>query len=110
MKSLKLNPKEQIKKIKSLVTLNTQKLSNEHKTRQLTKRCSIYKGNNLKIVNLLKEFETNFSILDADKTSMLNYSRFCILLQALYLIDSPSRRSKEERMLVVKAWRLISGP
>jgi hypothetical protein len=109
LKSLKLNPKDQIKKIKSLVSLNMHQLSkNQIKVKKLLRKSSIYKGRNSQISEFQKDFNTNFSILDIDKTQMLNYSRFCILLQSLFFIGSPSQRTKEERSLVLKAWKIIS--
>jgi hypothetical protein len=77
-------------------------------TRRYPKRSIHCKSRSSQIKILEKDFLTNFGILDADKSGLLNYSRFSILLQSMFFIDSPMRKTKEERELTLKAWKLIT--
>lgn len=67
------------------------------------------KTSNSKIEALKQDFIHNFHILDSDKTGFLNYSRFSILLKSMLFIENPLHRTKEERELTLKAWKIVSG-
>lgn len=108
-KALKVAPKVQIAQIKSVILQKTHQLT-DHTKKQSEKSLIKIKESNSKISQILKDFNYNFSILDADKSQMLNYSRFSILLQSMYFINCPAERSLEERSLVLKAWKLIRTP
>ena len=107
-KALKISPKTQISKIKSVFLLNTQQ-PEFHSKRVPKKHSANLQGCNSLLSELQKDFNYNFSILDADKTQMLNYSRFSILLQSMHFINCPTDRTLEERSLILKAWKMIGN-
>lgn len=103
-KVFKVTAKAQIAKIKSVLLQKGQ--TQEFHSKKTGKSQINLKGLNSQVSELFKDFNHNFSILDADKSQMLNYSRFSILLQSLHFIKSPQERILEERSLILKAWKL----
>lgn len=68
------------------------------------------KGKNNK---LAKGFaaEVNLVLQELDLISLrtLNYSKFCQALTRLRFIKSPFQKTEEERVLILKAWKLLGG-
>ena len=80
------------------------KLKTPHKPRSnILKSSKDAKAQPGPITNLQKDFDHNFEIVNTSKTNFLNYSRFSILLQSLWFINNPHRKTIEERELILKA-------
>ena len=62
---------------------------------------------------ILKEFTNDFALfcseVDYESTGYLKYTKFCNLLQKLGFIENSYKGSSEERELILKAWKLLSG-
>ena len=62
---------------------------------------------------LIKKFESEFlkivNDLDFDSSGMLNYCKFCQVLQKMNFISSNTEKTDGERELLLKAWRLLGG-
>jgi hypothetical protein len=62
-----------------------------------------------RLSKLKKDFNENFSILDINKSLLLNYSRFSILLESMGFIENPFKKTAEERALILAGWKLAGG-
>lgn len=62
---------------------------------------------------LIKKFESEFikivNDLDFDSSGLLNYSKFCQVLQKMNFISSNLEKTDEERELLLKAWKILGG-
>ena len=62
---------------------------------------------------LIKKFESEFikivNDLDFDSSGLLNYSKFCQVLQKMSFISSNMEKTDEERELLLRAWKILGG-
>lgn len=62
---------------------------------------------------LIKKFESEFikiaNDLDFDCSGLLNYSKFCQVLQKMNFISSNVEKTDLERELLLKAWKILGG-
>jgi Ca2+-binding EF-hand superfamily protein len=62
---------------------------------------------------LIKKFENEFlklvNDIDFDSSGLLNYSKFCQVLQKMNFISSTIEKTDEERELLLKAWKMLGG-